>query len=111
MSMETVRPMHTVHVAHPHLRPVPLSYKSLTMFYNRSLDQALSDNQVLIDELKDVLKQIETDFKPDDIESYYTNELANYRKKEGVGRENQKQPCGNPLLPGFDSGALFLSPD
>jgi hypothetical protein len=87
-------PDHTVHVAHPHLRPVPLSYKSLTMFYNQSLDQALSDNQVLIDELKDVLKEIETDFKPDDIESYYTNELANYRKKEGVGRKIRNSRAG-----------------
>jgi uncharacterized protein DUF4861 len=87
-------PDRTVHVTHPHLRQVPLTYKPLTTFYNRSLDQALYDNQVLIDELRDVLKNVETSFKPDEIESYYTNELANYRLEAGVGRKIRNSRAG-----------------
>jgi uncharacterized protein DUF4861 len=87
-------PDRTVHLAHPHSRPVPLSYKSLTTFYNQSLHQALADNQALIDELKDVLKRIETRFKPDEIESYYVNELASYRKEAGVGQKIRNSRVG-----------------
>jgi len=101
-------PDRTVHVAHPHSRPVPLSYKSLTMFYNRSLDQALSDNQVLIDELKDVLKRIETDFKPDEIESYYTNELVNYRKEAGVGQKIRNSRAGTRYYQGLIRERYFF---
>jgi hypothetical protein len=87
-------PDRTVHVAHPHSQQVPLNYKSLTAFYNRTVDESLSDNQALIDELKDVLKSIETSFKPDEIESYYTSELVHYRKDAGVGRKIRNSRAG-----------------
>lgn len=62
-------PDRTAHIAHPRARPVPLQYKALTAFYNRILDQALAENKVLIDEMKNILA-------PDAIESYYTGRLA-----------------------------------
>jgi len=88
-------PDRTVHVARPRSQPVPLSYRALTTFYNRALDQSLSDNQILIDELKDALQNVEASFKPDEIESYYTNELANYRKEAGVGQKIRNSRAGS----------------
>ena len=88
------KPDRTVHAAHPHSQPVPLHYKSLTAFYNRTLDQSLSGNQVLIDELKAVLKSHETGFKVDEIESYYVSDLANYRKEAGVGQKIRNSRAG-----------------
>ena len=87
-------PDRTVHLPHPHSQPVPLNYKSLTTFYNQTLDESLSSNQILIDELKAALQTLETNFKPDEIESYYTNDLANYRKEAGVGRKIRKSRAG-----------------
>ena len=88
------KPDRTVHTAHPHAQPVPLKYKQLTTFYNRILDQSLSDNQVLIDELKAVLKNLENGFKLDEIESYYTDELVNYRKEAGIGEKIRNSRAG-----------------
>jgi len=81
-------------VAQPHSQPVPLNYKSLTTFYSRTLDQSLSGNQALIDELKVALNSLETGFKPDEVESYYTNDLVNYRKDFGVGRKIRNSRAG-----------------
>ena len=77
-----------------HTAAGPLNYKSLTTFYNRTLDQSLSGNQVLIDELKVALNSLETGFKADEIESYYTNDLVNYRKDFGVGRKIRNSRAG-----------------
>jgi hypothetical protein len=87
-------PDRTVHVAHPRARPVPLSYKPMIAFYQGSLKQALSENQVLIDELKNVLKTIEPSFEADAVESYYINKLAKYREKAGIGEKIRNSLAG-----------------
>jgi hypothetical protein len=75
----------TAHIANPLAQPAPSNYQSFTAFYNRTIDESLSANQKLIDELKAVLQSVENEFQIDAVESYYTNELVNYRKQEGVG--------------------------
>lgn len=71
-------PDRTVHIPHPRPQPVPLHYRSLTAFYNRSLDQALAENKALIDAMKNILP-------PDAIESYYTNRLTAKIRDSRVG--------------------------
>jgi hypothetical protein len=75
------------HVEHPPWQIVPLTYKSMTTRYNSALDDALAQNQALIDAMKGVLASAGGDFRQDDVESYFTNDLSNYRKDGGVGEK------------------------
>jgi hypothetical protein len=81
------KPDRSFHVEHPPSQIVPLTYKSMTTRYNSALDDALAQNQVLIDAMKGVLASAESDFQQDKVESYFTNELLNYRKDDGVGEK------------------------
>lgn len=73
------------HVEHAPNQIVPLTYKSMTARYNAVLDDALAQNQELIDAMKAVLASSERDFREDEVESYFTNDLSSYRKSQGVG--------------------------
>jgi hypothetical protein len=84
----------TTHVANPHPQLAPAAYQAFTTFYNRSLEESLSANQKLINELKAALSSLEPEFLLDSIESYYTNELANYRKEVGVGLNIKNSRAG-----------------
>jgi hypothetical protein len=88
------KPDRTTQVRNPHAQSAPAAYQPFTVFYNRTLDESLSANQKLIDELKAVLKSIETDFQLDAAESYYTNELGTYRKEAGVGQKIRNSRAG-----------------
>ena len=75
------------HVEHSPWQIVPLTYKSMTSRYNSALDDALAQNQALIDAMKGVLASAESGFRQDEVESYFTNDLLNYRKDDGVGEK------------------------
>lgn len=79
------RPDHTIHVPHEPSRNVPLDYKPLVAFYNSVLDEALAQNQVLIDAMKGELHSLEPEFREDAVEVYFDHDLINYRKEAGVG--------------------------
>lgn len=79
------RPDHTIHVPHEPSRNVPLDYKPLVAFYNTILDEALAQNQILIDAMKGALRSLEPEFREDAVETYFRDDLVNYRKKDGVG--------------------------
>jgi hypothetical protein len=79
------KPDRSFHLEHAPRQLVPLAYKSMSARYNSVLDDALAQNQELIDAMKAVLASAETDFREDEVESYFTNNLLNYRKNEGIG--------------------------
>jgi hypothetical protein len=80
-------PDRSFHVEDPHAQIVPLTYKSMTARYNSALDDALAQNQELINAMTAVLASIDSHFQEDNVESYFTNDLSNYRKSQGVGEK------------------------
>jgi hypothetical protein len=81
------KPDRSFHVEHAPWQIVLLTYNSMTSRYNSVLDDALAQNQEVIDAMKAVLASVESDFREDEVESYFTNDLLNYRKNEGVGEK------------------------
>lgn len=72
-------------VNHAKPKPVTLDYKPLVTFYTSTLDEALAQNQALIDVLKTALRKTESSFQEDPAESYYRDKLRSYRQSDGVG--------------------------
>lgn len=57
------KPDRSFHIENPPWQIVPLTYKSMTALYNSALDDALAQNQTLIDAMKGVLASAEIDFR------------------------------------------------
>jgi hypothetical protein len=81
------KPDRSFHIDHAPRQIVPLAYKPMAARYNSVLDDALTQNQELIDAMKAVLSTAENNFHEDEVESYFTNDLLNYRNKEGIGEK------------------------
>lgn len=81
------KPDRSFHVEHAPRQIVPLMYKSMAARYNSVLDDALTQNQEIIDAMRAVLSSAENNFHEDEVESYFTHDLLNYRKNEGVGEK------------------------
>jgi len=79
------RPDHTIHLPHGPAPLVALDYKPLVAFYNSVLDEALAQNQLVIDAMKGVLRAAEPAFREDPVETYFQRDLVNYHHEFGIG--------------------------
>jgi hypothetical protein len=73
---------------------VPAKYAAFTRFYNSMLTEALAQNQILIDAMKQLLRGLEESFEEDKIETYFTKDLRLYRAEAGIGEKIFKSRAG-----------------
>ncbi len=84
----------TAHISDPTWSFVPREYAGMTTLYNSVLDDALRNNQLIIDSMKRVLEEHERGFQVDAVEDYFTHSLSGYREGEGIGRKIRDSRAG-----------------
>lgn len=84
----------SVHLSRPSFKAVPLKYAALTKLYNSALEEALAQNQLIIDAMKGLLQSVEEPFQEDKIELYFSKDLRLYRADEGIAEKIGKSRGG-----------------
>jgi len=76
-----------VYLENDHNRLIPFDYWMLHEQYVSSLSRITYTNQIMIDRIKVLLRNLDQNFEIDSVEDYFNSSLMYYRKDYGIGEK------------------------